>query len=81
MIIMGQKSDYGIICYILTDANGNIVFEQRDNNYNVELTIYFVFINNNNFILDNKYFYISTRNIKYYRNKKLQKIYEYSNRK
>lgn len=73
MIIMGQKSEHNVVCHILTDANGNIVFEQREIGYNVELTMYFAFINNN-LSQEAKYFLISTRDIRYYRNKKIQKI-------
>lgn len=69
MILIGQKS----ICHILTDTNGNIVFEQRENDYNIELTMYFSFINND-YSPESKYFYISVRDIRYHRKKKLQKI-------
>lgn len=77
MIIMGQKShnveESSVICHILTDTNGNIVFEQCENDYNVELTMYFAFVGNN-CEPESRYYYISTRDVRYYRNKKLQKI-------
>lgn len=83
MILIGQSES--VICYILTDTNGNIVFEQRENDYNIELTMYFSFINKD-YSPEFKYFYISVRDIRYHRKKKLQKIKEFvehelSNRK
>ena len=72
MTIIGQKSE-SIICHILTDEKGNIVFEQRENDYDIELTMYFSFVSKD-YSPESKYFYISTRNIRYYRKKKLQKI-------
>jgi hypothetical protein len=71
MIIIGKSEC--IICHILTDANGNIVFEQRENDNDIELTMYFSFVSKY-YSPESRYFYISTRNIRYYRKKKLQKI-------
>jgi hypothetical protein len=75
-LITGKKSqsnETGVICYILTDMDGNIIFEEHNSYDNKELTMYYSFIKTGH-IPESNIFTIYARDIRYYRKKKLQKI-------
>lgn len=78
IIIHGRKNDNtqtGVNCAILSDSDGHIYFDIYEDEYTKNLVMYFSFCEVG-FEPENHFYVQNTRDIKYYRRKKIEKIRE-----